>query len=76
MSDGFEVSLMSFVLQWKIFTTYCQCSILSGVGGFNPPLVPLNPQVFFDPQKNSQKFIAAGFTRNWVLHTAQHLTYI
>ena len=31
---------------------------LSAVGGFNPPLVPLNPQVFIDPQKNSQKYIA------------------
>ena len=24
------------------------------VGGFNPPLVPLNPQVCIDPRKNSQ----------------------
>ena len=44
-------------------------SIISArfVGGFDPPLVPLNPQVFIDPHKNSQKYIAdSGFTTNRV----------
>ena len=41
----------------KLILSDGQCLICRG-RGFNPPLVLLDPQVFIDPRKNSQKYIA------------------
>ena len=47
----FYVFLTCFLECFQISDFCCyQCSICQGLG-FYPPLVPLNPQVFIDPQK-------------------------
>ena len=46
-----------------MISDYLQCSICRGGRGFNPPLVPLNPQVFIDPHWLSQEVIA-----DWLNH--------